>query len=66
MRYGPKTLQYYLILFARRHGITDPDVFVEISELCCDFDGIFDTHLQRIEQLEAAVRELHTQLAARK
>jgi CBS-domain-containing membrane protein len=52
MRYGPKTLQHYLSLFAERHGITDPDVRAEIGELCQDFDDVLTDLRERVGALE--------------
>lgn len=58
MRYGPATLRHYLQVFARRFDLDTADVNSEIEELCRDFEGTFDSHLQRIEQLERTVSNL--------
>jgi vacuolar-type H+-ATPase subunit D/Vma8 len=63
MRYGPTTLRHYLTRFAQRLDMLTPDVASEIDEIALDFEGAFDCHLQRIEQLERRCGELADELS---
>ena len=51
--YATRILNHYLKTFAEHHGIKDVDVWVEIDEMCNDFEERFEKIENRLSELES-------------